>query len=88
MDRGIKFVIEEDPADAGSGGPVTRYFQDVRYFLSCENKIAEPLPDKKNAIIAMLGENEKELRKYVKENKCKLKSEEDLTDFFEFVNNK
>lgn len=87
LHRGIRFVYEEDPSDSDNGGPVTRYYQDTRYFLSCEGKIAEPLPDKKNAIISMLEEDEKELKKYVKENKCKLKSEEELTEFFVFVNN-
>lgn len=87
LHRGIKYVYEEDPYETGRG-PVTRYYQENTYFLSCNNNIAEPLPAKKNEIISMLKEDEKELKKYVKENKCKLKSQEEIVDFFVFVNNK
>lgn len=86
MHRGIKYEYEETDANAGDSGPVTRYYQSNRYFLSCHGKTAEPLPDKKNDVISMIGKDEKKLKKYVKENKCKLKSQEDITDFFVFVN--
>jgi len=87
LHRGIKYVYKENPHGTGKGGPVTTYYQDNRYFLSCNGKIAEQLPERKNEIIAMLEEDEKELKKYVKENKCKLKNQDELVDFFVFVNN-
>jgi hypothetical protein len=84
LHRGIKYEYEE--ASEGSGTQ-TRYYQANRYFLSCHGKIAESLPDKRNKVIEMLDRDPKELKKYVKENNCKLRSQEEITDFFVFVNN-
>ncbi len=84
LHRGIKYEYEE--VEEGTG-TVTRYYQANRYFISCHGEIAEPLPDRKNEVIAMLDKDPKKLKKYVKENKCKLRSQEEITDFFVFVNN-
>jgi hypothetical protein len=87
LHRGIKYEYEEAAEGQGGSGPVTRYYQANSYFLSCHGKIAEPLPEKKNEVIAMIDKDEKKLKKYVKENKCKLKNQDEIMDFFVFVNN-
>lgn len=84
--RGIKYVHQENPSGSETGGPVNTYYQDNRYFLSCKGKIAEQLPQKKNAIIASMDDNEEELKQYVKDQKCKLKTQEELVNFFVFAN--
>lgn len=86
--RGIKYRYDENPFGSETGGPVTRYYQDNRYFLSCKGEIAEQLPEKKSAIIAKIDGNEKELKDYIKQNKCKLKTQDELVNFFVFTNNR
>lgn len=85
LHRGIKYEYEETAE--GAGGPVTRYYQANRYFLSCRGEVAEELPDKKHEIIDVVAKDPKMLKKYVKENKCKLKNQDELVNFFVFVNN-
>jgi len=87
LHRGIKYVYKDNPHGTGKGGPVTKYYQDNRYFVSCNGEIAEQLPDRKNKIIALFEQDEKELKKYIQENKCKLKNQDELMNFFVFVNN-
>ena len=86
LHRGIKYEYEEADEGSGTAGTVTRYYQANRYFLSCHGKTAESLPDKKNEIIAMIDKDEKKLKQYVKENKCKLKDQDEIMAFFVFVN--
>lgn len=85
LHRGIRYVQEENPLGS-EGGPVVKYYQDSRYFMACNQGIAEQLPEKKNAIIASIDKDQQQLKKFVKEHKCKLKSQEELVNFFVFAN--
>lgn len=87
LHRGIKYVEENNPYGSETGGPVVKYYQDQRYFLSCDQGIAEQLPERKNAIIAAISEeDQQQLKQFVKEHKCKLKSQDELVSFFVFAN--
>lgn len=87
LHRGIKYIHhEENPYGSVDGGPANTYYQGIRYFLSCNGRIAEELPEKKNAIISAIDGDQKELKKFVKEHKCKLKSQNELVDFFVYAN--
>ncbi len=84
LHRGIKYEYEESVEGSGTQ---TRYYLANRYFLSCQGKTAEQLPEKRKEVIEMLDKDPRALNNYVKKNKCKLRNQEEITDFFVFVNN-
>ena len=54
--------------------------------ISLDGNIADQLPDKKKDILRMLSSSSKDLNLYIKENKCKFKEDDEVVDFFVFVN--
>jgi hypothetical protein len=84
--RGIRYEYVENPFGSEEGGPVTTYYEDKRYFLSCFGKTAENLPDKKKDILDLMGDDKSEMKAYIKEHKCKLKEEQELIQFFSYAN--
>lgn len=84
--RGIRYEYVENPFDSDEGGPVTTYYADKRYFLSCLGKTAENLPDKKKDILNLMGDDKAEMKAYIKKHKCKLKEEQELIQFFSYAN--
>jgi len=86
LHRCIAYRYIEESTDPNSNFVKEQYYLSKKYFISENGKTATMLPNKKKEIIAMLEDNEKDIKSYIKQNKIKLCNEEDLKDLISYYN--
>lgn len=86
LHRCIAYRYVEECTDPNSNFVKEQYYLSKKYFISENEKTAKLLPYKKKELIAMLGEGEKDIKSYIKENKIKLCNEEDLKSLISYYN--
>jgi hypothetical protein len=86
--RCISYKYVGECAIPGAENPREEYFLTKKYFISKHNDLAIPIPEKKNEVIALFSDTDKDIKSFVLKNNIKLSDEEGLINLVNYYNGK
>lgn len=84
--RCISHRYVDECTEPGAEYVKEEYYMTKRYFMSQNGGPAVLLPDRKKELISMLDNENRDIKRYIKDNKIKLCNEDDLKELFSYYN--
>jgi hypothetical protein len=80
----VKYI--EECSEPGYESRKEQYFETEKYFISMNHQTAVPLPEKRNDLIAVFADKDKDIKSFIKDNNIKLNQQADLVKLVKFYN--